>query len=77
MSYYSGFYNSLEDKNLANGRYLRFCLGFKYDFLTFIIIKIHFLAKIQNDHHLLKFDLSESCKSVNNSQLYRIYHMNL
>ena len=67
MSYYSGFYSSLEGKNLANGSDFRFCLGFKYDFLTFIVIKIHFLAKIQNYHHLLKFDLSESCKSVNNN----------
>ena len=61
-----------------------------------IIILLHLLTKIQNDHHMLKFIiffgrmtnarhmlkfyLSESCKSLNNSQLYRfyqIYRMNI
>ena len=71
IGYYSGFYSSLKDKNWANDSYLRSCSGFKYDFLTFIIIEIHFLANNQNDHHLLNFYLSESCKSLNSSKLYR------
>jgi hypothetical protein len=42
-----------------------------------IIIPLHLLMKIQNDHHFLKFDLSGSCKSLNNSQLYRSYHISI
>jgi hypothetical protein len=41
------------------------------------IIRLHLLTKIQNDHHLLKFYLSESCKSRNNSQMYRFYYIRL
>jgi hypothetical protein len=41
------------------------------------IILPHLLPKIQNDHHMLKFYLTESCKSLNNSQLYRFYHMHI
>ena len=33
--------------------------------------------KFQNGDHLLKFYLSESCKSMNNSQLCRCYHVRL
>jgi hypothetical protein len=33
--------------------------------------------EIQNYRHMLKFDLSESCKSLDNSQLYRIYHISI
>ena len=32
---------------------------------------------IQNDRHMLKFYLSESCKSLDNSQLYRFYHKSI
>ena len=42
-----------------------------------IFIPLHLLTKIQNDHHLLKFYLSGSCKSLNNSKLYRFYHINI
>ena len=38
---------------------------------------IHFWRKIQNDHHLPNFHCSESCKSLNNSQWCRSYHINL
>ena len=33
--------------------------------------------QIKNDRHLLQFDLSVSCKSLNNSQLFRLYHKSL
>ena len=33
--------------------------------------------KIQNNHNLLKFHLSEKCKILNNSQLYKFYHINI
>jgi hypothetical protein len=36
-----------------------------------IIILIHLWKKIQNDHYFLKFYFSGSCKSLNNSHLYR------
>ena len=38
-------------------------------YITSIALSIHPLTKTQNDRHLLKFYLSESRKSLNNSQL--------
>ena len=35
------------------------------------------LPIIQNDHHMLKVYPSESCKSLNNSQLYIFYYMSI
>ena len=43
--------------------------------LWFILSSIFiFQPKISNGHHLLQFYLSESCKSLDNSQLYGFYH---
>ena len=36
-----------------------------------------FWDKISNDRHFLKFDLSESCKSLDNSQLYRFCYISI
>ena len=51
-------------------------LSFVQDSSMIFLHSLSFFGKIQNDYHLLKFDLSESCKSVNNSQSYRFYHIN-
>jgi hypothetical protein len=40
-------------------------------YMTNINLPLYPLTKIQNDRHLLNFYLSESCKSLKNSQLYR------
>ena len=40
-------------------------------YITSIALSIHPLTKTQNDRHLLNFYLSESRKSLNNSQLYK------
>ena len=40
--------------------------------MTNITLSLYPLTKIPNDHHLLNFYLSESCKNPNNSQLYCI-----
>jgi hypothetical protein len=39
--------------------------------MTKFYLSFHPMTKIQNEHHLLNFYLSASCKSLNNSQLYR------
>jgi hypothetical protein len=41
-----------------------------------IIFILHILPKIQTDHHFLKFNISENCNSLNNSQLL-FYHISL
>ena len=50
--------------------WLIICLSWFNDgfdtYMMNIIIVIHLLMKIQNDHHFLKFYLSWSCKSLNN-----------
>ena len=53
---------------------------FKLDMIhTWWILWFVFIlwCKIQNNHHLLKFCLSESCKNLNNSQLYRFNYIHL
>ena len=54
------------------------CLSFLKDgfdtCIINIIISLHVLTKIQHDHHLLKFYLSESWENLSNSKLYRICH---
>ena len=46
-------------------------------FMMYIFITFLFWHKIPNDRHLFKFYLSESCKSLDNSQLYRFCHMSI
>jgi glycopeptide antibiotics resistance protein len=48
--------------------------GFDTNMINFIIF-LHLLTKFQNDHSLLKYNLSD--KSLNNSQLYRSYHISI
>ena len=51
---------------------------FLYGFGTFVMnISSPNFKKIQNNHNLLKFHLSEKCKILNNSQLYKFYHINI
>ena len=40
--------------------------------LTNINRSLHSLTKIQNDHDLLDFYISENCKILNDSQLHRV-----
>ena len=57
---------------------LRMDLAHKFGTCTMnIFILLRFLMKNQDYPHLLKFYLSRSCKGLNNSQLYRFYHMNI
>jgi hypothetical protein len=47
---------------------------YKHDeYLYFYLI----LPKILNDHPMLQFYLSESCKSLNKSQMYIFYHISI
>ena len=53
---------------------LNFDLSYNYHYHYNFSSSFH---KFQNDHHLLKFYLSVSCKSLNNSQMVRLYHISL
>ena len=46
-------------------------------FMMYIFITFLFWHKIPNNRHLFKFDLSESCKSLDNSQLYRFCYISI
>ena len=46
-------------------------------FMMYIFITFLFWHKIPNVRHLFKFYLSESCKSLDNSQFYRFYHKSI
>ena len=65
--------------DILNGMVICFS-RFKDAFDTYMInisFILHILQKIHNDTHVFKFNLTESCKSPNNRQLWRWYHTSL
>ena len=71
---------------VANGDHLKIIVEFKMlikilsnlhpwtKFISLFSIENLFILNLSNDHHLLPFHLSESCKSLDNSKLRGFFH---